>query len=164
MPGIELHASMADSLLSNRFIRAASVARGWRRSWSQRSPSALLSAFLPFAGAAIAPARDRRWLDLVTVERVRPGLWLNLVEPVAAGGIALFAGTAYRYFVEDREKRKVKKLFSRYVSKDVYSELIEHPERAELGVPAGRCPSCSRTSAASPTSASKGNRKRSSAS
>jgi adenylate cyclase len=42
-------------------------------------------------------------------------------------------GTAYQYFVEDREKRKVRKLFSRYVSKDVYDELLAHPERAELG-------------------------------
>ena len=37
---------------------------------------------------------------------------------------ALFGGTAYQYFVEDREKRKVKRLFGRYVSQDVYEQLL----------------------------------------
>jgi adenylate cyclase len=47
--------------------------------------------------------------------------------------VALFAGTAYRYFVEDYQKRVVKKLFGRYVSKDVYEQLLANPDGAELG-------------------------------
>jgi adenylate cyclase len=58
---------------------------------------------------------------------------VNLAEPVSAMALALFAGTAYQYFVEGSQKRVVKKLFGRYVSKDVYDQLIAHPERAELG-------------------------------
>ena len=43
--------------------------------------------------------------------------------------VALFAGTAYQYFVEGARKAEVvKKLFGRYVSKDVYEQLLEHPE------------------------------------
>jgi adenylate cyclase len=56
-----------------------------------------------------------------------------MTEPLAAMALALFSGTAYQYFVEGREKREVKRLFGRYVSKDVYEELLAHPERAELG-------------------------------
>jgi adenylate cyclase len=133
MPGIELHASMADSLLSNRFIRAASDGLRLASVVVAAVAVGALSAFLPFAGAAIAAVAILGGWVWVTLSAFRTGLWLNLVETVTAGGIALFAGTAYQYFVEDREKRKVKKLFSRYVSKDVYSELIAHPERAELG-------------------------------
>src|SRR6185503_20259201 len=55
------------------------------------------------------------------------------VQPLAAMALALLAGTAYRYFVEDYQKRVVKRLFGRYVSKDVYEQLIAHPDRAELG-------------------------------
>jgi adenylate cyclase len=58
---------------------------------------------------------------------------VDLVQPLTAGAIALFAGTAYQYFVEGREKRKVKGLFGRYVSRDVYEQLLAHPEMAELG-------------------------------
>jgi adenylate cyclase len=56
-----------------------------------------------------------------------------MAQPLAAMALALFAGTAYRYFVEDYQKRIVKRLFGRYVSKDVYEQLIAHPDRAELG-------------------------------
>ena len=38
-----------------------------------------------------------------------------------AASVALFGGVAYQYFVEGREKRKMKRLFGQYVSKDVSS-------------------------------------------
>ena len=66
-------------------------------------------------------------------QRFAADLWLTWRSRCWRWRFALFAGTAYRYFVEDREKRKVKKLFGRYVSKDVYTQLLEHPELAELG-------------------------------
>jgi adenylate cyclase len=56
-----------------------------------------------------------------------------MIQPFAVGGLALFFGTAYQYFVEGTEKRKVAKLFGRYVSRDVYSQLMANPEQAELG-------------------------------
>src|SRR4029079_519253 len=61
------------------------------------------------------------------------GYWLNLSQPVLASSIALFGGVAYQYFVEGREKRKMKRLFGQYVSKDVYDQLVAHPELARLG-------------------------------
>ena len=56
-----------------------------------------------------------------------------MVQPLSAIALALFAGTAYRYFVEDYQKRVVKRLFGRYVSKDVFEQLLAHPDHAELG-------------------------------
>jgi adenylate cyclase len=40
---------------------------------------------------------------------------------------------AWQYFVEGREKRQVKRLFSRFVPRDVYNQLMEDPARAALG-------------------------------
>ena len=93
----------------------------------------LLAAFLPFSVAAAASMAILGGWTAFAVTAFKGGQWLNLVQPVAAGGLALFFGTAYRYFVEGKEKRKVAKLFGRYVSKDVYTQLMAHPERAELG-------------------------------
>src|SRR5512145_792948 len=56
-----------------------------------------------------------------------------MTAPLLVVAVSLFAGTAYRYFVEDREKRKVKRLFGRYVSKDVYDQLLANPGLAGLG-------------------------------
>jgi adenylate cyclase len=61
------------------------------------------------------------------------GYWLNLSQPVLASTLALFGGVGYQYFVEGREKRKMKKLFGQYVSKDVYEHLVANPALARLG-------------------------------
>jgi adenylate cyclase len=133
MPGIQVHASVADSVLSHLYIRPASH---WTRVAAAMGGAVaigLASASLPFSAAAVTAvlaAAAWTWLSLFLF---REGIWVNLTTPVLAVAVALFAGTAYRYFVEDREKRKVKRLFGRYVSKDVYSQLIANPELAELG-------------------------------
>jgi len=133
MPGIQLHASMADSILAARFIAPASRRSTVATVLIVAVTVGLLSAFLPFAPAAGAAAAIFGGWIWFAVSAFRGGAWLNMTQPLAAGAIALFAGTAYQYFVEDREKRKMKRLFGRYVSRDVYAQLTAHPELAELG-------------------------------
>ena len=133
MPGVQLHASVADSIISNRFISIATDRSRILAVVVATAAIGMAAAFLPFTvGAVMSLAIAAGW-TWITVAAFRDGLWLNLFQPVFGMGVALFLGTAYRYFVEDSEKRKVKKLFGRYVSKDVYDQLLAHPERAELG-------------------------------
>jgi adenylate cyclase len=133
MPGIQLHASMADSILANRFIRPASDRSRIGAVMITALTIGLLAAFLPFAAGASASLAILAGWTLFAVLAFKGGQWLNLVQPIAGGGLALFFGTAYQYFIEGKEKRKVAKLFGRYVSRDVYSQLMANPEQAELG-------------------------------
>jgi adenylate cyclase len=131
--GIQLHASVADSILSDRFLRPAPRWSAVAAVLGSAILVGLMSAALPFAVAAVgalALAAGGIAASLWAFER---GLWVALAQPLLATAVALFAGTAYRYFVEDAEKRKVSRLFGRYVSRDVYKQLIAHPELAELG-------------------------------
>src|SRR5688572_29167011 len=133
MPGIQLHATMADNLLSNRFIRPAS-----RRSRIGTVIAAglfvgLMATLLPFAPAAVGTLLAGAGWTWFSLASFRDGAWLNMAQPLMTMGLALFAGTAYQYFVEGREKRVVKKLFGRYVSRDVYQQLLDNPNLAELG-------------------------------
>ena len=133
MPGLQLHASIADSVLSNLYIRPAADGTRVAAVLAGAIVIGLASASLPFSAAAataLLAGGGWTWLSLVLF---RGGTWINLTAPLLAVFAALFAGTAYRYFVEDREKRKVKRLFGRYVSKDVYAQLMANPELAELG-------------------------------
>jgi adenylate cyclase len=133
MRGIQLHGTVADSILSDRFLQPA---RAWTRVGATLAGAVivgLMSATLPFWGAALgAVALAVGWTGASIVAFDR-GLWLAMSEPLLAVGLALFAGTAYRYFVEDAEKRKVSRLFGRYVSRDVYKQLLANPGLAELG-------------------------------
>ena len=133
MPGIQLHASMTDSILANRFIRPASDGSRIASVVITALAIGLLAAFLPFTVAAGASMAILGGWTIFAITAFKSGLWLNLVQPLAVGALALFFGTAYRYFVEGREKRKVAKLFGRYVSRDVYAQLMAHPDLAELG-------------------------------
>jgi adenylate cyclase len=124
---------MADSLLAGRFIKPAPEASRIGSTITAAVLIGLMSAILPFTIAAVGTTLAAAGWTSVAVVALRGGTWLNMVQPLSAMALALFAGTAYRYFVEDYQKRVVKRLFGRYVSKDVYEQLLAHPDRAELG-------------------------------
>jgi adenylate cyclase len=133
MPGVQIHAAVADDILSNRFIREAS--RGVRIATVTGTAIAigLIATALPAWWAAAATAMFVAGLSWIATRLFGDGYWLNLSQPVLASSVALFGGVAYQYFVEGREKRKMKKLFGQYVSKDVYEQLVANPALARLG-------------------------------
>jgi adenylate cyclase len=133
LPGIQLHASVADSILSNRFLKPAPRSSTIAAIAGLALLVGLMSAALPFAAAAAGAAAAAASWTGVSVFAFDRGLVLTMASPILAVAVALFAGTAYRYFVEDAEKRKVSRLFGRYVSRDVYTQLMAHPELAALG-------------------------------
>jgi adenylate cyclase len=133
MPGIQLHATVADGILARRFITPARAASNVAVTLVAALGVGVMSAALPFAAAVLGAGLAAGGLTSIALVALRGGLWLNMVQPLTAIALVLFAGTAYRYFVEDYQKRVVKKLFGRYVSKDVYEQLLAHPDRAELG-------------------------------
>lgn len=133
MPGIQLHASMADAVLSNRFIRQASRASGVAVAAATAIVVGLLTTLLPLAAAVAAAILTTAVFGWYALSEFRSGLWIEMAQPISAMAVALFAGTAYQYFVEGAEKRVVKRLFGRYVSRDVYQQLLSNPSLAELG-------------------------------
>ncbi len=133
MPGIQVHAAVADDVLSNRFMRPES--RGVRMA---------LVVLMALGVGAVATLLPAWWaagvfaLGIVVFVSVATrlfagGTWINLTQPTLASSLALFGGVGYQYFFEGREKRKMKRLFSQYVSRDVYDQLVQNPELARLG-------------------------------
>jgi adenylate cyclase len=133
MPGMQVHASVIDDLLSGRFTRPAPVWAG---------AAVLVAAAL---AVAIASMYASLWVTLAVTVLVlaaltfasmalfERGLWLELAAPLAGVVLASFGGVAYQYLVEGREKRMIKRLFSRYVAPDVFDHLMADPSRASLG-------------------------------
>jgi adenylate cyclase len=131
--GGEIHANVIDSLLHGRAIvplgsgqavlltvaaaLAVGVSGGLLGVWP-------LTAVVALAAAAVT------WLS---VRWFAAGTWTPLVTPLLAIALAFVAQLAWQYFVEGREKREVKRLFSRFVPRDVYNQLLADPARAALG-------------------------------
>jgi adenylate cyclase len=133
MPGIQIHAAIADDILSKRFITRSSDA--------VRLTSIVAAGLFVGVTATLLPAW---WAALATVAIIAltgwlatflfaQGYWLNISQPVLTSWFALLAGIGYQYFFEGQEKRTMKRLFGQYVSKDVFAQLVANPTLARLG-------------------------------
>ncbi len=131
--GPEVHANMTDALLSNRSIARSAP-------W--------VTAVLALAGAGavgVAGLFLNAWLTGVVALAVASmlvwqsvswfarGTWIPLTVPALAIILAFVGDLAWKYFVEGRDKRLIKKMFSRYVSKDVFDQLVANPSLAAIG-------------------------------
>jgi adenylate cyclase len=133
MPGIQVHANVIDNLLSQRFMRP--IGAGWNL--LILSGCALLVGIAgaaltvwPAVGFACLVVLAAGWVSVVLFGQ---GVWMDVAAPVLAVACAAFGGTAYQYVVEGREKRQVRRTFSRFVSKDVYEQLVADPASARVG-------------------------------
>ena len=133
MPGLNIHAAVADDVLSNRFIREASARVRIATVIAAAVAVGLVATTLPAWWATVATAVFIAAVSWIATRLFGGGYWLNLSQPVLASSFALFGGVGYQYFVEGRETRKMKKLFGQYVSKDVYEQLVANPGLARLG-------------------------------
>ena len=131
--GPEVHANMIDALIANRSIERApwwaTVALVAAAVMTVAIAGAFLNAWLTGAVSALAAA----FLAWLSLSLFRSGTWIPVTVPVLALVFAYVGDLAWKYVVEGREKRQVKKLFSRYVSKDVYDQLVADPSLASLG-------------------------------
>jgi adenylate cyclase len=133
MPGVQIHAALADDILSNRFIHEAGRNMRVATVTAAAIAAGITATMLPAWWAAAATAALLAGVSWIATRLFGGGYWLNLSQPVLASSFALFGGVAYQYFFEGREKRKMKKLFGQYVSKDVYEQLVANPALARLG-------------------------------
>ena len=134
MAGAEIHANTIDAWQSGRTLTPVSMASGAAVALGLAvgvgATGALTTSAWATGGAAVVFALAYLW---VNVRLFAAGGWWPLAVPLLAILLAFVGDLAWQYFVEGREKRKVKRLFSRYVAKDVYDQLLADPSRAKLG-------------------------------
>ncbi|MGE5270203.1 MAG: CHASE2 domain-containing protein [Thiohalocapsa sp.] len=136
IPGTERLANIVDTILSRDFIRespppwpsivaglvaALAVAIGVASAWLPTRLAAL-AGLLPVAG----------WLGGAQLA-FQHGLWLPLVNPVAALVAATASVLLFRYGFVDRQRRLIQGAFRHYLAPDLVNQLAAHPERLQLG-------------------------------
>jgi adenylate cyclase len=133
MPGIEKHASVVDNILHRDFL--------YHTEFSVPVLIVLFAMVLGFAiprlgakaGAALFLILFVGYLGFVYYLFTSRGIWFNLVYPASALFFGYTSQTAYRFFMEERRARDIRKMFSSYVSKRIVDELIRDPSKAKLG-------------------------------
>jgi adenylate cyclase len=132
-PGVEIHAAITQSLLSNVWYRAVNPIGN--------------CLFLLFGGLLTTVLVGRRgpWkglLGTLLIMVINIGLvyglwhmhwWLNLAAPLVLILLTYVVVTATDFIQSEIERRKTRAVFSRYVSPDVVEELMKDPDSIELG-------------------------------
>lgn len=136
VPGVAIHAQMLEQMLTGTFLRRSDTIAGIEILALVAVGAVVLSTMsiagplvaLFAAGAAGAVTLGASWYAYA-----RLGLLFDASFPLL-GGFAAFSGVAmFRFVVADRERRAIRRSFSRYVSPEVLGELDRRGHKLALG-------------------------------
>ena len=134
-PGVEVHATIADNIMSERYIR-------------QTGLEALIDiGFILLLGGLsyFLTTQLRLYLAIpasfllsiiyvyVSYQFFLAGHWLNMVYPLLSAMIAVLVGGSFRYLILDRSARQMRLMFSSYLSDKLVARLEQDPEAAQVG-------------------------------
>jgi adenylate cyclase len=133
-PGVVLHATFVDNLLTDSFITeagtpavilgvmatalAAAVSLTYGGRWWQAGPLAVVWLGVPLGIGFAAYAR---------------GQWWPVAAQGTASGLGLVGALAANYLAEGRQKAFIKQAFRHYLSGDVIEKILRDPKHLELG-------------------------------
>src|SRR5260221_10914343 len=131
-PGLEVHANVIDNMLNNGFL-----IRGAHQEILDLLLILIFGIPLGIAMALVAP----RWMwfglallipfgILIYVSFVR-GYWLNFTMPAGTLTANVMLVSLYRALVEEKEKRKLRSEFGRYLNPEVVRRLLLNPKLVE---------------------------------
>jgi adenylate cyclase len=135
-PGVEVHANFIDDILNGRFIR-----RGLQENLIDilflvlfsLGAGILLSVVPPVRATTILLVTLGLFLWLAYYLFVADRIWIAVFLPMAALTTNYASIISYRFFFEEREKKKVRGAFQQYLPPGLISQLLEHPELLRLG-------------------------------
>jgi adenylate cyclase len=134
-PGVEVHATIADNIISERFVRQAGMEAlldiifiillggvSYYLTTHLRLYTALPVTLLLSVGYV--------W---VSYEFFLNGHWVSMTYPPIAAFTALLVGESFRFLVLERSARKMRAMFSSYLSDKLVARLEKDPDAAKLG-------------------------------
>ncbi|MEW6668270.1 MAG: adenylate/guanylate cyclase domain-containing protein [Thermodesulfobacteriota bacterium] len=135
-PGVEIHATVVDNILQNRFIHKPK----WTRIYDGLAIlilGCLIGFVTPRLGAikALAFALGLFVIHIILSQWLfsHSRLWVNMVYPLLTVVLVYTALTIYHYITEERERKKIKGAFVQYVSGAVVEQMLRHPDKLKLG-------------------------------
>jgi class 3 adenylate cyclase/CHASE2 domain-containing sensor protein len=134
-PGMGIHITMLDNLLTGDFIRESPP---FINVIMILVPVLLVTVITYFSrkilislGAMILVMAGIIALGFGAYQQA--GLWLQVIAPLMAAAGSFLAITLYNYATEGSQKRFIKSAFSQYLSPAVIEQIIADPSRLQLG-------------------------------
>ncbi|HPF99261.1 MAG TPA: adenylate/guanylate cyclase domain-containing protein [Kiritimatiellia bacterium] len=133
-PGVEIHATMLDNLLTRLFLRDTPVV-----------VVILATLLLSMLGGIAVTLSRKAWQSVVWFAVFLPvpaalgfflygrGYWWPVVVDELAVAVALVGAVVVNYATEGRQKAFIKNAFKFYVGPEVIEQMISDPSRLKLG-------------------------------
>jgi len=134
-PGVLIHATLADNLLTGDFLRRARPAANVGATVLAALLAGVAASFIASvwwsvaAGLGLAAA----YLGVALWLFGGAGVWLDAAAPTLAILLTFTGGMAANYFTEGRHKRQIREMFSKYVAPEYVAQLAEDPSKITLG-------------------------------
>lgn len=130
MPGVEVHAATLDTIMNGLEYTKASNTTNMFMVVLLGFASTLAFTFLnPLFGILTGLLISSAYIIINLFLFLNQRLWLDLVAPVSVI-LIVFAGIySYRFFVEEKEKRRVRGVFKRYMSPLLVEEALKDPSK-----------------------------------
>ncbi len=135
VPGVEIHAAVADDIISGRFISQTAIESlfdilmivvmglfTFYLTTRLRLYSGIPAAILLMTGYIGLSY----WMFL-------HGHWVSMIYPPLAATFALLTGGSFRYFVLEHSAREMRSMFSSYLSPKLVARLEKDPDAAKIG-------------------------------
>ncbi len=133
-PGVEIHATFLDNLLSGDFLKTAPPSLSWVLAGI--TASGVVASVLGTSGflATLAsPFLFALGNLAVTALFFTRSTWTDPIPPLSAVILAFFFTAAYSYATEGKQRRTIRNMFSHYLSEAVIGHLLADPSRLRLG-------------------------------
>lgn len=133
-PGVEINANVLYQILQQHFYRELSSLEAFLFLMIIAVFSGIVfSLFRPLG--SIISAFFLSFFMLIFSFYVFSGYhyWIPLINSFLVILFAFLINYVYRYLIEEKDKRIIKKMFSHYVSASVVEELIKAPDKLKLG-------------------------------
>jgi adenylate cyclase len=134
-PGVLIHATVADNLLSGDFLRPAAPTTNIAVTLLAALLAGLAVSLIASAYGSAGAAAVLLVLQagLVAVLFSRAHLWLDAAAPGIAVLLTFTGGMGLNYITEGRRKRQIREMFSKYVAPEYVAQLAEDPASLNLG-------------------------------
>jgi len=134
MPGVEKHANVIASILQKNFLQKTKTITniliiflsGIFLSFLMIRVKAILGAILSFALISLI-------YFVGYYIFFKKGLWIDMSYSSISILSIFFVTTTYRYATEERYAKRIRTMFSSYVTEKIVNELIKNPQLAKLG-------------------------------
>ncbi len=133
-PGVVLHATFVDNLLTDSFIAEATV------------PAVILGVMATAVAAAISLTYGGKWWQagplalawlaapiVIGFAAYAKGQWWPVVTQASASALGMVGALAANYWTEGRQKAFIKQAFRHYLSGEVIEKIIRDPKHLQLG-------------------------------